>query len=82
MPVLHRYWFALCPGLGIGVTAETAAEARALADDVLERFYPRAVIERVTPDVDLRTLDPRHVLPNVGIPACRGVWFPALNRRS
>lgn len=27
-------------------------------------------------DVDVSTLDPEHVLPNTGVPAARGIWFP------
>jgi hypothetical protein len=30
----------------------------------------------VTEDVDIQTLDQGHVLPNMGVPSERGVWFP------
>jgi hypothetical protein len=30
-------------------------------------------------DIDLRTLDPEHVLPNIGPVVVRGVWYPRLN---
>jgi hypothetical protein len=31
------------------------------------------------PDVDIRTLDAKHVLPNAGPVVVRGVWYPRLN---
>ena len=34
------------------------------------------VPSRVIDDVDVRDLDQRHVVPNMGDPAVRGVWFP------
>ena len=34
------------------------------------------VIRRFSEDVDLTTLDPNHVLPNIGNVTRRGVWFP------
>jgi hypothetical protein len=46
-----------------------------------ERLFgddPTPAIARVTEDVDVSTLDEGHVLPNIGIPTMRGVWFPAL----
>ncbi|WP_255356377.1 hypothetical protein [Lysobacter sp. Root983] len=27
-------------------------------------------------DIDIRDLDPRHVLPNIGVCSVRGVWYP------
>jgi len=29
-------------------------------------------------DVDVSTLDPKHVLPNIGSVVVRGVWFPRI----
>jgi homoserine kinase len=66
-------------GLGIGVTALTEAEAMALAEGERRRSFPNATIVDVVPDVDVSTLDPRHVLPNMGPSAVRGVWYPRRN---
>lgn len=33
-------------------------------------------IKEIVPDVDIRTLDQRHVIPNMEVPVVRGVWFP------
>lgn len=82
---LHRYWVVFegnagsLPaglGMGCGVTAADLAEGLALIEhEVLGgRAMPR--VADVTEDVDVSTLDPHHVLPNIGPPSSRGVWFP------
>ena len=76
---LRRFWFRLSVGLGIGVTALTEAEARVLAEAERERSFPHAVITSVIPDVDVSTLDPKHVLPNIGPSGGSGIWYPPLN---
>lgn len=76
---LRRFWFTLSTGLGIGVTASSEEEARMLAEQVRERTQPEAELGEVTADVDVGTLDPTHVLPHIGPPVVRGVWFPRLN---
>jgi hypothetical protein len=35
-------------------------------------------VREVIEDVDVRTLDAGHVLPNMGDPSVRGVWFPRI----
>jgi hypothetical protein len=77
--LLHRYWFSITKGLGIGVTAFTASEARKMAEEVLPISYPNAQLTTVIEDVDIRTLDQKHVVPNIGSVAMHGVWFPRLN---
>lgn len=73
---LRRYWFAV-PGLnGFGVTAFSVDDARFLLE--AEGYLIDADVEVIT-DVDVSTLDPNHVLPNVGPSSFRGVWFPCLN---
>jgi hypothetical protein len=76
---LRRFWFALSTGLGIGVTAGSEEEARMLAEAARERSHPDATITGVTADVDVRTLDERRVVPHMGPPIVRGVWFPRMN---
>jgi hypothetical protein len=77
--VLRRFWFPVTRGFGIGVTAATEAEARALAEAARELYMPDADITGVVPDVDIRTLDANDVLPNAGPVVVRGVWYPRLN---
>ena len=76
---LRRYWFPLSTGLGIGVTAASDAEAAALAFDARRRYAPTATLLEPIVDVDVRTLDPGHVQPNIGPVVVRGVWFPCEN---
>jgi hypothetical protein len=83
---LHRYWFKFALGLGdphpagvllgCGVTAYNY-------DDALQVLRERVFVDQELPeivekveDVDVSSLDPGHVLPNMRSPTERGVWFP------
>jgi hypothetical protein len=77
--MLTRFWFKADRGLGFGVTAQSAGDAeRLLASAGFVRGRDFEVVE-VVENVDVRTLDQNHVLPNMGPPHTRGVWFPRLN---
>ena len=76
---LRRFWFSLSDGLGIGVTAASAEEAKELAEAARTQYFAHATIEGVTEDVDVSALDPDHVIPNAGPVVVRGVWYPRLN---
>jgi hypothetical protein len=73
---LRRFWWPVAGHLGIGVTSYTKEEALRLAQVVAAQhgwqFEPVEVVE----DVDISQLDPRHVIPNMGVCSNRGVWFP------
>ena len=80
---LHQFWFkferlptATAINLGCGVTAYSREDAVAL---LRERVFgangPPPVLE-IVDDVTAATLDPKHVLPNIGNLAERGIWFP------
>jgi anti-sigma factor RsiW len=82
---LHRYWvrfetpsetFPLGASVGVGVTAMDRADAERVSQESVfqKRALPR--IASVIEDVDIRDLDEGHVLPNVGDPSLRGIWFP------
>ena len=77
-PRLRRFWFPIPGRFGIGVTAYTREEAEGLARtaarDLRWDFTPGPVAE----DVDLRTLDQGHVIPNMRAPNFHGVWFPSI----
>jgi hypothetical protein len=74
---LHRFWFPIPGHLGIGVTAQTEAEARALAESARAECWPNApALGEVIVDVDIRTLDQKHVVPGMEAPNWAGVWFP------
>jgi hypothetical protein len=83
---LIRFWIEfdrgdggrLPPGasLGVGVTAFGRDDALAL---VRERVFESSELPRlaaVVEDVDVSSLDPGHVLPNMEPPIGRGIWFP------
>ena len=80
---LRRYWFTFeelpqghpARGLGCGASAESRQAAEQLVQAVL--FDGAALpAHTIVEDVDVRDLDEGHVLPNMGDPTVRGVWFP------
>lgn len=77
-PALRRYWFALPGRLGIGVTAFSLDEAEALARKACQELGWAFETPEVIQDVDVRTLDQNHVIPNMLPPNFHGVWFPML----
>jgi hypothetical protein len=82
---LPRYWIELnfpdgypphATRRGIGVTALDRDDALRL---VAERVFPDGEVPQVSEireDVDVSTLDPGHVIPNIAPPNRRGIWFP------
>jgi hypothetical protein len=84
---LHRFWFefggpreALPPGgwIGCGVTAVDRSDAERLLLDDLFGGGGLPPIARLVEDVDVSQLDAGHVIPHMGDPTIRGVWFPRL----
>ena len=83
MKTLRRYWFTFeklgkpsALNLGCGVTAYDY-------DDAISLLGQRVFVGRQLPeivgyseDVDVSGLDPKHVLPNIGVVTVRGIWFP------
>ena len=83
MTPLTRYWFTFerseKPGtinLGCGVSAYDYGDAiNILRDYIFGANGPPPILHYIE-DVDISTLDANHVLPNLGVPFVRGVWFP------
>lgn len=84
--MLRRFWFECAfraeekapPGtkMGCGVTAFDRDDAeRLLRERVFESGY-LPPFHRVIEDVDISSLDPDHVRPNMASPLIRGIWFP------
>ncbi|MDF2233295.1 hypothetical protein P2H44_12100 [Albimonas sp. CAU 1670] len=80
----RRFWieFERAPGQvatalhSFGVTAPSRDAALAL---IRERAYCGKVplpVAKIVEDVDVSTLDPNHVLPNMEPPHETGIWFP------
>ena len=77
--LLHRYWFETTDHLGFGVTAYSIEDAKALVNDAAQYIGRSAETVKIFEDVDVKDLDQKHVVPNMGPPNFRGVWFPNLN---
>jgi hypothetical protein len=81
--LLHRYWFKFdppsCPmgfTLGCGVTAYSREDAEELLREHVFKDEEMPRVISVVEDVDVRTLDQNHVVPNMGVVSLRGIWFP------
>jgi hypothetical protein len=80
--MLRRYWFTfessespIPMNSGSGVTAYDYEDALTLMrEKVFHGHLPS--IRQCTEDVDVASLDARHVIPNLGNVLVRGVWFP------
>jgi hypothetical protein len=85
MAFLTRYWFTFrrlarptLLSLGCGITAYDLADAHRM---LREKVFPIAgeqPIDDVIENIDVSTLEEKHVRPNMGNPVVRGVWFPML----
>jgi len=79
---LHRYWIRLKAGesvpreLWFGVTAYTQTDALEILRYLA--FAPAGLPEliEIVADVDVRSLDQGHVIPNMNPPNWRGIWYP------
>ena len=76
--LLHCYWFKTKNDLGFGVTAYSIDDAKGLVDVAARRIGRSYEVIEIVEDVDVRELDQNHVVPNMGPPNFRGVWFPNL----
>jgi hypothetical protein len=78
-PLLRRYWFKTRQHLGFGVTAYSVDDAKRLIDYAVGSSGWDGEILEIIEDVDIRDLDQGHIVPNMGPPNFRGVWYPNLN---
>jgi hypothetical protein len=61
-----------------GVTAYSLKDAHLFLRNEVFRGGPVPMIIKVLEDIDVSTLDENHILPNMGAPNFRGVWYPNL----
>ena len=61
--------------IGCGVTANSEDEALSLIKDRVFKDTLPPILE-VIEDVDVTELDRSHVVPNMGDPSVKGIWFP------
>ncbi|KIX22026.1 hypothetical protein SY27_04955 [Flavobacterium sp. 316] len=81
---LIRFWFnfeksnpiPLGLHLGCGVTAYNYDDALLILRSKIFKNDYRMTIKDYIQDVDLRTLDSHHILPNILPPNNRGIWYP------
>ena len=67
------YWITTNHGLGVGITARSETDARALFDESLGASHKLLGIK---PIADMAQLDQNHVVPNMGNWFQRGIWYP------
>ena len=82
----RRFWFEFeidsisnVPGgigYGCGVTAIDLDDAIKILNRKVFTKTKMPKIKRIIEDVDIRTLNQGHVIPNMKPPIYRGVWFP------
>ncbi|HYX72450.1 MAG TPA: hypothetical protein VE732_06750 [Nitrososphaera sp.] len=75
----HSYGWNFLPFNGCGITAYDYDDALRIMRRFLLRGEGMPKFTRVIENVDVSTLDKKHVLPNSGVPVWRGVWYPAYN---
>ncbi len=83
MMELTRYWITFKPTVeqtfftsGCGVTALGKSDALILLTNSFGQELPP--IDEIIENVAVQDLDAGHVIPNMGTPSERGVWFPKL----
>jgi hypothetical protein len=83
MKVLTRFWFTFKTAIefsplniGCGVTAYDYEDARNILNLYVFINKPIPEIASALANVDIRSLDQNHVIPNMGVVSDRGVWFP------
>jgi hypothetical protein len=85
MKLLTRHWFSFGPSERLtrnaGVTAYSLEDAYSFLRNEVFPERPLPEITEVIENVDVSTLDENHILPNIGSPSFRGVWYPNLNSR-
>jgi hypothetical protein len=77
--LLRRFWFETadkfsCPGIGVTAYSREDAEQLIQAEETLKHYELVSVVD----DVDIRSLDQNHIVPNIGPVNFRGIWYPNL----
>ena len=84
-PRLIRFWFEFektkrpisdSVQIGCGVTAFNYLDALHI---IVSKIFKDTTLPEITKciaNIDIRALDQRHVIPNMGTPSERGVWYP------
>jgi hypothetical protein len=62
--------------LGCGVTAPNVEDAIQIVKERIGSDLELPKIVDIVENIDITTLDSKHVLPNMGNHFVRGIWFP------
>jgi hypothetical protein len=77
---MRRFWIEFQAGpMGLrafGVSAIDLADAFGLLKAKVFAGKDLPAVKVIVEDIDVSTLDPGHVIPNMGNVLVRGVWFP------
>ena len=78
--LLHRYWFEFDEPFGgwYGVTAYNYEDAISLLNKWEFKGKTMPPLKKMIEDVNVESLDAGHVLPNMGVVAVRGIWYPRM----
>ncbi len=77
--LLKRYWFETSKFRGVGITAYSLSDANFLFKELCENSHINYQVLKIVEDVDIRNLDQNHIIPNMGAPDFRGIWYPNIN---
>lgn len=72
-PMLVPYWIECLDAPGVGITAQSEADALSLLETAFGGERRARHVSRVH---DATELDQNHVVPNMGNWLKRGVWYP------
>jgi hypothetical protein len=89
---LKRYWFefdfpkprlshdAYIPACGCcGITAFDYNDALIIMRRFMLLENEKPIFSRVIENIDVSTIEDMHIIPNLGVPVWRGVWYPSYN---
>ncbi len=62
--------------LGCGVTAFSLEDALQMIHEAAAAPVKELIVREVIENIDISTLDELHIIPNIGTPVLRGIWFP------
>ena len=84
---LTRFWFEFektgpITEFGYGVTARDKEDAVGLLQETVFAGKQLPKVAKAVINVDVSTLDQKHVVPNMEAPVFRGVWFPKGHMKS
>ncbi len=80
-PGLRQFWFEFVPVKSsfrnwVGVTAIDLEDAKIIVSQRLFDGGELPELRKVIEDVEFSDLDQGHVVPNMGVPIYRGIWYP------